>query len=118
MSDTTNVVIQLTGGIMGAALFGLFYLKATKKKPSRYILTAVASVISLFFAIASEYPPILTVITLLVGLPIFYGSLTEENEFLNKAYKNIKFSGAFKFIIIALLVLTIIYFINYASSSK
>lgn len=118
MSNITNIVIQLIGGIMGASLFGLFYLKITKKKPSRNVLIGVASLISLFFAVASEYSPILTIITLLVGLPIFYGSLTEENEFLNKAYNNMKFSGVFKIIIIVLLVLTAFYFISYATSPQ
>ena len=117
MNNGVEIVMQLGGSIIFAIFFALFYKKIFKKKISRYWLTLVASMIGLIFSISSDFSIISTIILFFIGLPIYYCSLTEENNLLKQAYK-IKLSGTFKFIVTALLVSVTVYFINYGYSLK
>jgi glycerol uptake facilitator-like aquaporin len=112
-----NIIIQLVSGIMAASFFAFFYNNLVKKKPSRVILTIIASVTNLFMGFASDFSILLKIILFLIGIPIYYYSLTDDNEWLNEVYKS-KISKFFIFIVLILIIAVTIYFINYNQNPK
>jgi len=108
-----DIITTLISGILFASFFAYFYYNIAKKKPSRNILTIIASAIVLFMSFCSDFSLPIKIILPLVGIPMSYYSLTEENNLLKEIYQT-KMSKTFVFIIFIAITLTFIYFINYS----
>ena len=108
-----DIITTLISGILFACFFAYFYYNIGKKKPSRITLSVIASIIVLLMSLGSEFSLPIKIIISLIGVPLSYFSLTEENNLLNEIYKT-KMSKTFVFIIFLIIFLTLVYFINYS----
>lgn len=108
-----DIITTLISGILFACFFAYFYYNIAKKKPSRITLSVIASIIVLLMSFGSEFSLPIKIILPLIGIPLSYYSLTEENNLLNEIYKT-KMSKTFVFIIFLIISITFIYFISYS----
>lgn len=108
-----DILVTLISGIFFASFFAYFYYNIAKKKPSRKTLTIIASIIILFMSFGLDFSLPLKIILPLIGIPMSYYSLTEENNLLKEIYQT-KMSKLFIFIIFGIITLTLIYFVNYS----
>jgi hypothetical protein len=104
-----NYVIQIAGTILFTCLFALFLLKTTKRKPTHITLTGFATLLHIVLEFGAERSLPLSILSVAGSIPIYYFSLVESNEFLQKCYET-KISKPLKIFIIGCFVFLILWF--------